>query len=160
MEGSQFLAAYSLYWWNSFARGYSFEIEVCRKLDVAGIAYTAHDLLDRTERLSPYDLTILGYFGDIKNTTYFLHSRRNLPLLCDFYITRLWHAQRRRYILAVILTSQIWEQINGATQTALLGEAAYFFPNPIAVTLEERIWIIIPLSLFFEKIGKKQRRED
>ena len=160
VEGSQFLAAYSLYWWNSFARGYGFEIEVFRKLDAAGIAYTAHDLLDGTERLSPYDLTILGYLGDIKNTTYFLHSRRNLPLLCDFYITRLWHARRRRYIFAVILTSQMWEQINGAMHTAPLEEAAYFFPNPVAVVIEERIWIVIPLSLFFEKIGKKQREED
>lgn len=32
VEGSQFLAAYSLYWWNSFARGYSFSIAnvLCR----------------------------------------------------------------------------------------------------------------------------------
>jgi len=160
VAGSQFLAAYSLYWWNSFARGYSFEVKVYKLLDAAGIAYTAHDLLNRTERLSPYDLTILGYLGDIKNTTYFLHSRRSLPLLCDFYITRLWHARRRRYMLAVILTSQMWEQINGATRTTSLEEAAYFFPNPVAVTMEEQTWSVIPLHLFLEKAKQKQREED
>jgi len=41
--------------------------------------------------------------------------------------------------------------------TTPLEEAAYFFPNPVAVAMEEWIWIVIPLSLFFEKIGKKQR---
>ena len=159
VEGSQFLAAYSLYWWNSFARGYSFEVEVCRELDAARIAYIAHDLLNRAERFSPYDLTILGYLGDIKNTTYFLHSKRSLPLLCDFYITRLWHARRRRYMLAVILTSQMWEQINGAAHTASLEEAAYFFPNPVAVTMEEQAWIVVPLHLFIKKVRQKQREE-
>jgi hypothetical protein len=159
VEGSQFLAAYTLYWWNSFARGYSFEVEVYRELSAAGIAYTAHDLLNKTERLSPYDLTILGYLGDIKNTTYFLYSKRSLPLVCDFYITRLWHTQRRLYMLAVILTFQVWEQINGEIHTASLEEAVYFSPNPVAVTMEEQTWIVISLNLFLKKVRQKQREE-
>lgn len=160
VEGSQFLAAYSLYWWNSFVRGYGFEIEVYRKLDVAEIIYTAHDLLNRTERLSPYDLTILEFLGDVKNTTYFLHSRRALPLPCDFYITRLWYSRQRQYILAVILTPQMWERINGITHDTSLENAASFFPNPVAVTMEAQAWVIIPFDLFIEKVRQKQREEN
>ena len=72
---SEYLAAYCLYWWTSFARGYRFEAAILRELRVAGIAFVAHDLRVRVERLSPYDLIVNRRLGDIKNTTYFCIPR-------------------------------------------------------------------------------------
>lgn len=101
---SEYLAAYCLYWWTSFARGYRFEVVILRELQTAGIVFTAHDLRTRAERLSPYDLIVNRRLGDIKHTTYFLHTARSFPLKCDFYITRLYDMRRRRYARIVILT--------------------------------------------------------
>ncbi|MGH9846932.1 MAG: hypothetical protein ACREEM_50185 [Blastocatellia bacterium] len=83
IAGSEYLAAYCLYWWTSFARGYRFEAAVLRELEIAGIAFTAHDLRVRAERLAPYDLVVNRRLGDIKHTTYFLHTARALPLRCN-----------------------------------------------------------------------------
>lgn len=63
-------------------------------------------------------------------------------------------------MLAVILTPQMWKRINGATHATSLGEAAYLFPNPVSVTMEEQVWIVIPLRLFLQKVRQKQRGED
>ncbi|MGH9842725.1 MAG: hypothetical protein ACREEM_28610 [Blastocatellia bacterium] len=71
VTGSEYLAAYCLYWWTSFARGYRFEAAIMRELQTAGIAFTAHDLRVRAERLSAYDLVVDRRLGDIKHTTYF-----------------------------------------------------------------------------------------
>lgn len=91
VSGSEYLAAYCLYWWTSFARGYRFELMIFRDLSASGIAFVAHDLRKGAQRLSPYDLVVLRQLGDIKSTTCFLHSARALPLNCDFYITRLYY---------------------------------------------------------------------
>lgn len=72
---SEYLAAYCLYWWTSFARGYRFEATVLRDLQTAGIAFVAHDLRVRAERLSPYDLIVNRRLGDIKHTTTFCTPR-------------------------------------------------------------------------------------
>ena|GEM_PF-2103386 len=65
--------SYLLYWWNAFARGYAFEVEVFQDLEHSSIHFQAHDLLDRYERFSSSDLTVIKQAGDIKTSTYFLH---------------------------------------------------------------------------------------
>jgi hypothetical protein len=61
---SEYLAAYCLYWWTAFARGYRFEVAVFRDLSASGIAFVAHDLRKRRERRSPYDLIVQRQRGD------------------------------------------------------------------------------------------------
>ena len=69
-RGSMYLLAYSYYWWDSFARGYTFEMTIFRDLEAAGIEFVAHDITKRAERYSPADLIVLGQTGDIKTSTY------------------------------------------------------------------------------------------
>ncbi len=156
---SEYLAAYCLYWWTSFARGYRFEAAILRQLQAAGIAFTAHDLRVRAERLLPYDLVVNRRLGDIKHTTYFLYTARSLPLKCDFYITRLYHARRRRYEQIVILTEEAWHDLNGAVQTGTLEAAADFFPAPVQIVFEGRNLIVITFDLWKERVKRRQRQE-
>ncbi len=70
------LLAYCLYFWESFAAGYAFEVEIFRDLSESGVVFKAHDIRDRHSRLSPYDLEILGLRGDVKTSFYFLYVGR------------------------------------------------------------------------------------
>ncbi|MCG3161660.1 MAG: hypothetical protein JMDDDDMK_02857 [Acidobacteria bacterium] len=156
---SEYLAAYCLYWWTSFARGYRFEVAILRELQTAGIVFTAHDLRIRAERFSPYDLVIDRRLGDIKHTTYFLHTARALPLQCDFYITRLYHARRRRYQPIVILTEETWRELNGAVTTATLETAAEIFPAPAQIVFQGKNLIVVTFDLWKERVKRRQQKE-
>lgn len=159
VENSEYLAAYCLYWWTSFVRGYRFELEVFRDLQAAGVKFIAHDISLRSERRSPYDLVVLRRLGDIKHTTYFLQTARSLPLSCDFYITRLYDSQLRRYLRAVILTEAAWDDLNGPVADSLLAEAARRFPNPVGIYFEWQRLIVITFDLWVEKIRQRQQKE-
>ena len=89
-----------------FCRGYAFELEICRDLDVAGIHFTSHDLRVREQRFSRCDLTVLGLIGDIKNMTYFLYVGRSFPLTCYFYITRLYNTATGATFASCVLTDR------------------------------------------------------
>lgn len=159
VAGSEYLAAYCLYWWTSFARGYRFELTIFRDLRSSGIVFTAHDLRKRTERRSPYDLVVLRQLGDIKSTTYFLHSARTLPLNCDFYITRLYDPRRRCYLSVVVMTEVAWRALNGEVATVSLETAAGFFPKPVQIVLEGRRFVIAPYDLWKQKVKQRQQEE-
>lgn len=104
--------AYCVYWWQSFARGYAFEIEIKRDLENDKIAFAMHDILNRSERYSPADLIVLGLLGDIKTSTYFLHEAVDGSLTNDFYITRLY-TQGRSRTLVVFQKTPAWDRIGG-----------------------------------------------
>jgi hypothetical protein len=156
---SEYLAAYCLYWWASFARGYRFEAAVLRDLRAAGIGFVAHDLRLHDERLSPYDLIVNRRLGDIKHTTYFLHTARALPLHCDFYITRLYDARRRRYVQIVLLTEAAWHELNGPVMTATLETAADVFPASVRIVFEEQRFIVVTFGLWKELVRRRQQQE-
>jgi hypothetical protein len=87
---TRWLLAFCLYWWSSFAIGYAFEEEIFRDLHAEGIEFFAHDITNRNERLSPFDLTVLNLRGDVKYSTWFL-TREDARLEgLDFFITRLY----------------------------------------------------------------------
>lgn len=156
---SECLAAYCLYWWTSFARGYRFEVAILRELQAAEIAFTAHDLRVRAERLSPYDLVVGRRLGDIKHTTYFFYTARSLPLKCDFYITRLYNTRRRRYERIVILTEEAWHDLNGSVPTVTLEAAADLFPAPAQIVFEGQNLIIVTFDLWKERVKRRQQQE-
>lgn len=156
---SEYLAAYCLYWWTSFARGYRFEVMVLRELQAAGISFVAHDLRVRAERLSPYDLIVNRRLGDIKHTTYFLHTARAWPLHCDFYITRLYDARRRRYVPIVLLTEAAWHDLDGSVAAATLATAASVLPAPVRIVFEEQPLIVVTFELWKQLVIRRQQQE-
>jgi len=159
LPGSEYLAAYCLYWWTSFARGYIFEVSVFRDLQTSGIEFFAHDLRRRNERRSPYDLVVLGQFGDVKNTTYFLYTTRTLPLKCDFYITRLYYATERRYLSVVFMTEAAWRTLDGEVAPAALMAAADLFPQPVLLSFQGRAFVIVPFELWKANVKQRQQEE-
>lgn len=152
---SNLLVAYCLYFWESFAMGYAFEVEIFRDLHAAGIDFTAHDIRDRQARRSAYDLVVLKLFGDIKNTLYFLQVERSRRLQHDFYVTRFYEGQRR-YTLIVMLQLAAWETIDGDTIKGLLQEATRRFPHPVQVEFASGTVVIVDYAVWKAKILRQQ----
>ena len=71
------LMAYCLYFWESFATGYAFEVEIYRDLRKEGIAFVAHDIRNRLARFSAYDLKVLNFGGDVTGRGMATNRRRN-----------------------------------------------------------------------------------
>jgi len=149
------LLAYFLYFWESFAAGYAFEVEIFRDLSESGISFKAHDLRDRRARLSPYDLEIMGSRGDVKTSFYFLHVGRGQGLPNDFYITRFYEGNRQR-TLVVMLQLTAWDRIDGETITSILAEATRHFPQPVRIELERGPVVIADYNLWKQKVLQRQ----
>jgi hypothetical protein len=116
---ARLLIAYCLYWWYAFAYGYIFEVEVLRDLAESGVQFTAHELTSRQGRMSPWDLEVLGFRGDIKRSLFFPHTLRGRRLPYAFYIISLTQAHRSRK-LVVMMRQAMWDAIDGkATLTTL-----------------------------------------
>ena len=150
------LLSYCLYFWESFARGYAFEVEIYRDLTASGIAFQAHDIRDYQARLSAYDLQILDQYGDIKTSLYFLYTKRGRHLAHDFYITRFYEGGRQR-TLVVMLKPFAWEKINGDTVETTLDEATKLFPTPALVQIENRPIVLIDYNVWKERVLKQQQ---
>lgn len=159
VAGSEYLAAYCLYWWTAFARGYRFELSIFRDLEASGIAFLAHDLRNRKERRSPYDLVVMRQLGDIKNTTYFLQTAATQPLRCDFYVTRLYDSRRRRYVPVVLMTEAAWRLWDGDVMAASLETAANLFPQPVKFVFGGHPFVMVLYELWKDKVKRKQPGE-
>jgi hypothetical protein len=157
MVESNLLLAYCLYFWEAFAVGYAFEVEIFRDLQASGIHFRAHDLRNRQERLSPYDLEVLGLQGDIKNSLYFLQIGREQGLSRDFYITRFYEG-RRRYTLIVMIQLEAWHEIDGDTIAGLLQEATRHFPLPVHVELAAGSIVVADYTIWKQKVLRQQYR--
>ncbi len=155
--GSKYLLAYAYYWWDSFAKGYIFEVSIFRDLDAAGILYTAHNILDPTERLAICDLIIEGWQGDIKTSTYFLHASRTSALPHDFYITRLFDTSRKAWVCAVLMRPAVWKDLNGDVLVADIRQAAQFFPSAVQIDLVEGRFVVLDYKVWKDRVRALQR---
>ncbi len=153
------LLAYCLYFWESFAAGYAFEIEIYRDLTAAGIIFEAHDVRDQHGRLSPYDLRVLGLRGDIKTSLYFLYVGRGRGLPHDFYVTRFYEGRRQR-TLVVMLKPEAWAKIDGEPIAAMLEQATHVFPAAALVKLEAGEIVVTDYAVWKAKVLQRQRREE
>ena len=154
---SQVLLAYILHWWESFAAGYAFEVEVFHDLRESGIEFEAHDLRDRVARRSSYDLKVLGLPGDVKTSLYFLR-RPERPSVSQFYITRLETKQRTR-TLVVFLKPEAWAVINGETLVTHLERLSEVLPQTAQVQVGSFELIVADYEVWKDKVCRKQSEE-
>ena len=155
---SWLLLAYCLYWWQSFARGYTFEVEIIRDLQDSGLIFEAHDLSRRWERYSPADLEVLGLAGDIKTSTYFLKSKPRSPLRSDFYITRLYEKGRSR-TLVVFQKTLAWDKINGSTIDGTLANLQDILPYPVRIQQSNTTLVVVDYTLWKQRVLQVQQDE-
>lgn len=154
---SQLLVAFCFYWWQMFVRGYAFEIAIYSDLATSGIAYTAHDLRERQTRLSRYDLSIMGFQGDVKTSTYFAQSNRNETLAHDFYITRMYHGKERKWYRVVWLKPSFWRILNG-TPTFVDYEAVWqVLPGVAQISLRKRPFVVVLYDLWKQRVIARQQ---
>lgn len=154
------LIAFLNYWWTSFCKGYIQEVGVFRDLEASDISFEAHDLMDKRQRFEPFDLTVSGWRGDIKTSTYFLHVRRSFPLRNDFYIVVLYDEATRQRLNIVMMKPALWEKINGETTSCELRQASRHFPKPVQITARGENLVVVPYSIWKQLILRMQQREE
>ncbi len=150
------LLAYCLYWWQSFSKGYIREVAVFRALAQAGIAFEAHDLRDPVARRSAYDLVVLGRYGDVKTSTYFVHTARAFPLRCDFYLVRMWDNVARQWIDLVLLTPDAWHELDGEPVPCSWEMVAQLLPTVVQVIVRGEALVVVPYELWQTGVLRKQ----
>ena len=155
VPATRLIIAYCLYWWRAFTLGYALEVEIQRDLEASGIQFQAHDLCRAEERLSPYDLIVLGFKGDVKTSTYFLQAARTRLLPHDFYITRIRGQQRTR-TLVVFVQTRMRQAINGETLLVLLEQVAGTLPQAARVVHEGIELIVIDYEAWKAKVRRHQ----
>jgi hypothetical protein len=156
---SNLLLAYCLYFWESFAAGYAFEVEIFNDLHQSGIQFRSHNIRIRESRLSAYDLEILRLRGDIKSSLYFLQVQQGQRLRHDFYITRVYEGRvQRTYV--VMLQLEAWEQIDGDTIMGLLQNVTQHFPHPVRVELNQGSVVITEYAVWKRIIRQRQGHEE
>ncbi len=128
---SRWLLTFCLYWWSAFAVGYAFEVEIFRDLRAEGIEFFAHDITNRNERLSPFDLTVLGLRGDVKYSTWFLTAENARLEGLDFFITRLYDETGAQWLRVVLLTQIAQELIGDEPNTVAPTGAGFVLPNVV-----------------------------
>ncbi len=156
---SAYLLAYAYWWWDAFAKGYIFEVQIIHDLAQSGVKFIAHDIRSRAERLSPADLIVLGRLGDIKHSTYFLLPLRVGSLKHDFYIVRLYHSIWRRIVRAVILRESMWREINGEPLPGELRQVAELFPAAVRIEFPDGALIVVEYEQWKAKVKAHQKKE-
>jgi len=155
-----YLLAYCLYWWYAFTVGYTFEVTILRDLTTSGVAFHAHDLRDRQARRSPFDLVVLGFTGDVKTSTYFLHAIRSRGLPADFYITRLYDQPGRAQIRVVFLKQPAWDAIDGETLPTTLAALPGILPTVAEIEHDGQTLIVVEYEEWKIRVLKRQRGEE
>jgi hypothetical protein len=156
---SRLLLSYLLYWWQQFARGYAFEVEIFRDLADSCIQFEAHDLRARVERLSAVDLVVSSFQGDVKTSTYFLAQQRHPDPIVDFYITRAWLPVGRARALVVFLKPGMWQDIDGETIQATLTTLEQALPRPGAVQIGGQTVVVVDYEVWKEKMRVYQKED-
>jgi len=154
--GQQCLIAFCAYWWQSFGKGYIREIAVFRDLEQSGILFDAHDLRQREERFSPQDLFVLGFRGDVKTSTYFLHVARSFPLANDFYLVRIYDVPRQTWLDIAMIKPAMWQVIDGDTVLCEVDQITQLLPTPLRVMTRNEALIVIALEDWKQRVLRVQ----
>ncbi len=149
--------AYCLYWWQSFAKGYTLQFAVYRDLTVSGVQFDGIDPLNPEQRYAPYDLIVSGWRGDIKASTYFVHTARGARLTHDFYIARFFDSASRTYRWAVLLKESVWKTLNGEPMPGDWEEVSRLWPQPVRVMVHDQALVIVPYDLWKVKVLAQQK---
>jgi hypothetical protein len=155
---TQLVLIFCLYWWQSFSKGYAFEVEILRDLAANGILYQAHDLRDRQARLSPFDLIVMGFRGDIRTSTYFFAVERGRGLPHDFYLTRLWNRRTRRWQEVALLKPAFWAALDGETKPSQLDEVLDILPDVAEIQVDTQELVVVEYQQWKERVKMQQER--
>jgi hypothetical protein len=155
-----YLLAYCLYWWYAFTTGYTFEVTILRDLTTSGVEYYAHDLSNRQARRSPFDLVVLGFTGDVKTSTYFLHAVRSRGLPTDFYITRLYDRSSRAQLRVVFLKRSAWDAIDGETLPTTLAALPNVLPVVAEIEHGGQTLVVVEYGEWKTRVLKRQRGKE
>lgn len=155
VPATNLLLAYCLYWWRSFTQGYTLEISIQRDLQRSGVRFEAHDLRRRQERLSPYDIAVLGFRGDIKTSLYFLQAARSRDFVYDFIITQIQGRERAR-TMVVMMQADMWRVLDGDTLLVLLENLADTLPQAARIQHQGIELIIIEYESWKDRVRVHQ----
>jgi hypothetical protein len=152
---SRLLLSYWLFWWEMFAEGYAFEVQVFRDLKRSDVDFVPHDIHTRQGRRSPYDLDVLGLHGDVKTSVYFLQMGRVPGMRYDFYISRFRYQGRQRWMV-VLMQLAAWRKIDGDTEATTWDRAQLALPSVASVMHEGRQIILVEYEMWKTRVRQRQ----
>lgn len=153
----QLLLAYLLFWWRSFATGYAFEVQIFHDLKTSKIDFTPHNIRSRVGRRSYHDLEVLGWYGDIKTSLYFLTIGRSPGMRHDFYISQ-FRQQKRVRIMVVLMQPAAWKQINGDAKPMTWAAITAQAPTVASVLHQGRKIVLIEYSEWKARVQQEQQK--
>jgi len=156
---ARLLLAYWLFWWEAFATGYAFEVEIFRDLKASNITFIAHDIRSREGRRSLYDLEVLGLRGDIKTSLYFLHAGRSPGVRHDFYISRFRYRGRQR-VIVVLMQPAAWKRIDGEPEHTTWAAIKAALPAVASVRHEGREVILVEYEAWKVRVLHRQQKQE
>jgi len=133
-------------------------LRLFRDLEASGITCAAHDVTDRWERLSPYDLIVLDLRGDIKYTTYFISAETIGELTSDFFVTRIYDARNNKWIRVIVMTMGAWRRIDGETEPTALDEMASALSGPAVLEVGTRELIVMDYEAWKARVRAIQEK--
>ena len=157
---SRWLLAFVLYWWSSFATGYTFEVNVLKNIVASRLVESTRDPRQRIQRYAPADIVLGGLSGDIKSSTSFFFFARSYPLRHDFYITRLYDAAARQYRCVVIMPIASWSRIDGEMDATTFPNLLESLPGPAQFTFREETLVVIAYDEWKRKMRQWLNQEE
>jgi hypothetical protein len=73
-------------------------------------------------------------------------------------VTRLYDSEQRRSRQIVFSTPLIWQRIDGEPKRTSLTGATRVFPDPIAVEIVGRLWIVVEYEVWKARVRRWQLR--
>ncbi len=106
-----------------------------------------------------YDLTVLGFCGDVKTSTYFLHVARSYPLVNDFYLVRIYDVVQRMWLDIAMLKPTMWMVIDGDTMLCELDDVASLLPTPLQLIARDEVLVVITYAEWKQRILRVQAQQ-
>ncbi|MBN1890656.1 MAG: hypothetical protein JW850_21860 [Thermoflexales bacterium] len=156
---ARLLLGYWLFWWEMFAEGYAFEVQVLEDLEQSGVAFAPHDLRTRQGRRSPYDLAVLGLHGDIKTSLYFLQHGRSPGMRRDFYISRFRYRGREK-VMIVLMQPLAWQKIDGEAERATWEQLKAELPTVASILHRGRQIVVVDYETWKARVRRRQQQEE
>lgn len=105
--------------------------------------------------MSPWDLEVLGFRGDIKRSLFFLQTLRGRRLPYTFYIVRLTQVRHSR-TLVVMMRQAMWATIDGETILTTLSNLADVLPDAACVRISGVEVIVADYELWKRLVRQRQ----
>jgi hypothetical protein len=101
---------------------------------------------------------VLGRRGDVKTSTYFIHTARAFPLRCDFYIVRLWDEALSQWLDLTLLKPETWQELDGEPTACDWEMVARVLSAVAQISVRGETLVVTPYDEWEDRVLRKQEQ--